>query len=90
MQQCCFDEGIIKDIDIKSNAYKAGLRNKVKVIGYDFPKGSDTDQIVTVKTTKGEFNFRPESSNKKEIYQFKAKLSEEDKIKIKKFFGIVN
>ncbi|MCZ6886817.1 MAG: hypothetical protein O7C59_09425 [Rickettsia endosymbiont of Ixodes persulcatus] len=48
--------------------------------------GSDPDQIVIIKTTKGEFKFRPESADKKDIYRFKPNLSKEDKLKIKKFF----
>jgi len=77
----------IKNIDKNSNAYKAGLRDGDIVIKYDFPKWGDPDQIVTIKTTKGEFKFRPESLDKKDIYQFKPNLSKEDKLKIKKFFN---
>ncbi|HJD55851.1 MAG TPA: M61 family peptidase [Rickettsia endosymbiont of Pyrocoelia pectoralis] len=85
----CFDEGVIKDIDITSNAYKAGLRNGDKLIEVSLPKGFNyPDQIATVKVTKGEFNFRPESPNKKEIYRFKPNLSKEEQQKIKKFFDI--
>ncbi|MFV9857517.1 hypothetical protein [Rickettsia sibirica] len=77
----------IKDIDENSNAYKSGLRNRDIVIKYDFPKWGSPDQIVTSNTIKGEFQFRPESANKKDIYGFKPTLSKEDKLKIKKFFN---
>lgn len=43
-----------------------------------------------VKTDKNIFEFRPESPDKKKLYQFKSNLSAEDKIKIKKFFDPVN
>lgn len=79
----------IKNIDENSNAYKAGLRNGDIVKEYSFPKGGDPDQIVTIQTMKGEFKFRPESPNKKDIYRFKPNLSKEDITKIKKFFGIL-
>ncbi|WCR57000.1 M61 family peptidase [Rickettsia asembonensis] len=78
---------IIKNIDENSNAYKSGLRNGDIVIKYDFLKWGSPDQIVTIKTTKGEFKFRPESANKKDICRFKPNLSKEDKLKIKKFFS---
>ena len=52
-----------------------------------FLNGGSPDQIVTIKTTKGEFKFRPESANKKDIYMFKPNLSKEYKLKIKKFFN---
>ncbi|XVN41839.1 MAG: M61 family peptidase [Rickettsia endosymbiont of Argas persicus] len=78
----------IKNIDENSNAYKAGLRNGDIVKEYNFPKGSDPDQIVTILTIRGEFKFRPESPNKKDIYRFKPNLSKEDKLKIRKFFDI--
>ncbi|WP_238375544.1 hypothetical protein [Rickettsia massiliae] len=55
----------IKNIDENSNAYKSGLRNGDIVIKYDFPKCGSPDQIVTINTIKGEFQFRPESANKK-------------------------
>lgn len=51
----------IQEIDIKSNAYKVGLRNGQKVIGWNFPKGKgDPDQIITIKTSGGTFEFKPE------------------------------
>ena len=77
----------IKNIDENSNAYKAGLRDGDIVMHYDFPKWGSPDQIVTIKTTKGAFKFRPESANKKDRYRFKSNLSKEDKLKIKKFFN---
>ncbi len=79
---------IIHNINPNSNAYKAGLRNGDKVVEFSFPKGSDPDQIATITTTDKVFKFRPESYNKKEIYQFKSNLSSEDKLKIKRFFGV--
>lgn len=79
---------IIRNINPSSNAYKAGLRNGDKVVEFSFPKGSDPDQIATIKTINKTFKFRPESYNKKEIYQFKSNLSAEDKLKIKRFFGV--
>jgi hypothetical protein len=79
---------IIHNINPNSNAYKSGLRNGDKVIEFIFPKGSDPDQIATIKTINKTFKFTPESHNKKEIYQFKTNLSAEDKLKIKRFFGV--
>ena len=79
---------IIHNINPNSNAYKAGLRNGDKVVEFSFPKGSDPDQIATITTTDKVFKFRPESDDKKEIYQFKSNLSSEDKLKIKRFFGV--
>lgn len=80
---------IIHNINPNSNAYKSGLRNGDKVVEFIFPKGSDPDQIATIKTINKTFKFRPERShNKKEIYQFKTNLSAEDKLKIKRFFGV--
>ena len=81
---------IIRNINPSSNAYKSGLRNGDKVVEFSFPKGSDPDQIATIKTINKTFKFRPESYNKKEIYQFKSNLSSEDKLKIKRFFGVKN
>jgi predicted metalloprotease with PDZ domain len=81
---------IIKNIDEKSNAYQAGLRNGDKIIGWDFPKGSEgnePDQIVEIKTTNKIIKFRPESKKQKLVYQFSSSLSEADKNKIREFFG---
>ena len=63
---------IIHNINPNSNAYKAGLRNGDKVVEFSFPKGSDPDQIATITTTDKVFKFRPESDDKKEIYQFEV------------------
>jgi predicted metalloprotease with PDZ domain len=79
---------IIKNINPISNAYKSGLRNGDNVLDWDFPKGQDPDQIVTIRTTKNTFRYRPESFDKKNVYQFKTDLSKENKLEIKKFFGI--
>lgn len=81
------EEKIIKNIIIKSNAYKSGLRNGDKVIKWSVPKGRDPDQIITIVTKNKTFRYRPENPNRKEIYQFKNNLSSQDKIMIKKFFG---
>jgi len=81
-------EKVIKKIDEKSNAYEVGLRNGDKIVGWSLPKGRDPDQIATIKTADKVFKFRPGGSNKKNIYQFKSNLSQADKIKIKKFFGV--
>ncbi|GEM_PF-679061 len=81
-------EKVIKKIDKKSNAYKAGLRKGDKIIVWSVPRGYDPDQIITIKTTNKTFEFRPESQDKKKLYQLKSNLSAEDKIKIKKFFGM--
>ncbi len=86
--ECGFDRDktlknqIIHNINLNSNAYKAGLRNGDKVVEFSFPKGSDPDQIATIKTINKTFKFRPESHNKKEIYQFKSNLSSEDKLRV--------
>ncbi|WP_341788860.1 M1 family aminopeptidase [Rickettsia endosymbiont of Lasioglossum villosulum] len=81
------NNNMIKNIDENSNAYKSGLQNGDVVINYDFPKWGAPDQIVTIKTARGEFKYRPESPNKKDIYRFKPDLSKEDKLKIKNFFN---
>jgi predicted metalloprotease with PDZ domain len=88
IKQAAPKEKFIKKIDKKSNAYKAGLRDGDKVIAWSVPKGYDPDQIITIKTTNKTFEFRPESPDKKKLYQFKSNLFTEDKIKIKKFFGV--
>ena len=90
---CGFDKNalinnnIVKNIDENSNAYKAGLRNGDIVKEYRFSKWGSPEQIVTIKTTKGEVKYRPESPNKKDIYRFKPDLSKKDKLRIKKFFN---
>jgi predicted metalloprotease with PDZ domain len=79
----------IQEIDIKSNAYKAGLRNGQKVIAWDCPKGKgDPDQIITIKTSDGTFKFKPEHSSKIEIYQLKTDLLAQEEKQFNKFFGI--
>lgn len=79
---------VIENININSNAYKAGLRNGDKVIGWNFPKGRNPDQVATITTAKKTFEFKPQNMDKKEIYQFKQSLSPEDEVKIKRFFGV--
>jgi predicted metalloprotease with PDZ domain len=83
-------DNLIQEIDIKSDAYKAGLRNGQKVIGYDCPKGKgDPDQIITIKTAAKTFKFKPEHYNKKiEIYQIKTHLSNQEAKQFNEFFGI--
>ena len=83
-----WDEKIIKSIDKNSNAYKVGLRDGDQVIKYNFQKGQDPDQIITIETTRGIFKYRPENRDKLDIYQFKSNLSKEDRLEIEKFFGI--
>jgi len=86
--EAAMKEKVIKKIDKKSNAYKVGLRDGDKVVALNVPKKEyDPAQIITIKTTNKTFEFRPESPDKKKLYQFKPNLSAEDKIKIKKFFG---
>lgn len=82
-------DNLIQEIDIKSNAYKAGLQNRQKIIGYDCPKGKgDPDQIITIKTINRTFRFKPEHYNKIEIYQLKTDLSQQQTKQFNKFFGI--
>jgi predicted metalloprotease with PDZ domain len=60
------NEYVIKNIDIKSNAYKAGLREGNKAIGWDITH--NPDQIATIITANNNvFKYRPEQ--KKDIYQ---------------------
>ena len=75
-------DGLIQEIDIKSNAYKAGLRNEQKATHWSCEKvNKDSDEIITITTTVGIFKFRPEHYNKIEIYQLKEDLSQlEEKI----------
>lgn len=86
------NENIIKNLIKGSNAYQIGLREGDKIIRgntLSFPKGPDPDQMVTIRTTDNRtFEFRPENTlQKRYIYQFKTELTEEDKIKVKNFFG---
>jgi predicted metalloprotease with PDZ domain len=81
-------ERIIKHIDKKSNAYKAGLRNGQKILGYDVPGGQDPNQIITIHTSKGIFKFRPEHYDKTACYQIQETLSTAEKQQINKFFGV--
>lgn len=79
----------IQEVDVKSNAYKAGFRDGQKVTGWDFPKGKgEANQIVTIQTTAGTFKFRPEHYNKTEIYQVKTDLLGQEEKQFDKFFGI--
>jgi predicted metalloprotease with PDZ domain len=80
---------LIQGIDIKSNAYKAGLRNGQKITGWDCPKGKgDPDQIITIKTTAGTFKFKPEHYTKIDIYQLKTDLLPQEEEQFNNFFGI--
>ncbi|WP_371220481.1 M61 family peptidase [Orientia tsutsugamushi] len=79
----------IQEIDIKSNAYKAGLRYGQKVTGWDCPKGKgDPEQIITIETMAGTFKFKPEHYNKIEIYQLRTDLLGQEEKQFNKFFGI--
>ncbi len=80
---------LIQGIDIKSNAYKAGLRNGQKITAWDCPKGKgEPDQIITIKTTAKTFKFKPEHYNKIEIYQLKTDLLPQEEEQFNKFFSI--
>ena len=81
------NDKIIKNIDVKSNAYKAGLRDGQKILEYDIPSGQHPDLLITIKTTEGVFQFRPEHYDKKEIYQLKDDLSFNEKAQIVTFFN---
>lgn len=85
-REACLNEKIIKEIKPNSNAYKAGLRDGDKIIKYDFPKGSSPDQIVTIATERGTFNYRPESQDKIDVWQFKTDLNDEEKQQIEDWF----
>ena len=78
---------LIQGIDIKSNAYKAGLRDGQEVIGWDLPN-SHSNQIVTVITTTDTFKFKPEHYNKIEIYQLKTDLLPQEEKQFNNFFNI--
>lgn len=80
---------IIQEIDIKSNAYNAGLRNNQKVIGWDFPKGrGNQNQIIAIKTIDKTFEFKPEHYNKVEVYKIKTKFSRNETRQFNKFFDV--
>lgn len=80
-------QNTIKNIKPDSNAYKSGLRNGYKIIEWSVPKGrGDPEQIVTFATDNKIFKFRPESADKKLLYQFKTNLSAKERAKIKRFF----
>jgi len=80
---------VIKNIDPKSNAYQAGLRNGQKIIKINAPKGKgDADQIVTIETNAGNFEFKPEHYEKIDIYQINTKLSPDQQKEFNKFWGL--
>ena len=80
---------IIKNIDVRSSAYKAGLRNSQKIISYDIPNGiGDPNKIITIRTKDKTFQFKPEHYNKVEVYQVKQVLSKDEKQQFNEFFGI--
>lgn len=70
----------ITDIDVNSNAFKAGLRNEQKVLNYDVPKGYGyPNQIISIQTNDGVHKFIPEHySNKVMIFQIKENMSTND------------
>lgn len=77
----------VKDIDIRSNGYMAGLRNGQKVIEFSLPKGlQNSNQIVTIKTTDGIFKFKPEHYDKVDVYQIKENLNSKERKQFNKFF----
>lgn len=79
----------IQEVDVKSNAYKAGLRDGQKVTGWDCPKGNgDPEQIITIETTAGTFKFKPEHYSKIEIYQLRTDLLGQEEKQFNNFFGI--
>ena len=86
-KQALEEKKVIKNICVKSNAYKAGLRNGDKLISWSFKY--DLDQIATVVTAVRTFIFKPEHPDKKMVYQFKSNLLQKDKVKIKTFFGAI-
>lgn len=49
------------------NAYKAGLRDGQKVLGYDISNNGNPNQIITIKTANKTFKFRPEHYDKVEL-----------------------
>jgi hypothetical protein len=87
-QNIFLQERIIKNIDEQSNAYKAGLRNGDKIIGWSYYGLTNPDQTISLQTIDKTFEFRPESSNKTSVYKFKKSLSYDDQVKIKRFFGV--
>lgn len=76
----------VKNIDTNSNAYKSGLRVGDKILSIDMHP--DPKKVATITTDKGEFKFRPESQNKKTVYQFKTNLAAQEQEKMAKFFGL--
>ncbi len=87
-KQVFLTSNIIRNIDINSNAYKAGLREGDKATEFNIPKGRNSNEIVTITINNKTFKFKPENPHKKIIYQFKKNLSDEEKLQIKNFFGI--
>jgi len=81
-------QDLIKNINEKSNAYKAGLRNGDIIPEGNIPGGYDPAKMVILKTKDKTWEFKPESYDKREIYQFKMNLTPQDKEKIKEFFDV--
>ena len=77
----------IANVDIRSNAYKSGIRNNQEVLGYDIPKGyRNANQTITIKTTDGEHKFAPEHYEKKQVFQIKQPMSQEERKLFDRFF----
>ncbi|HJK86428.1 MAG TPA: M1 family aminopeptidase [Candidatus Megaira endosymbiont of Nemacystus decipiens] len=77
----------ITNVDIRSNAYKSGIRNNQEVLGYDITKGyRNSNQTITIKTTGGEHKFVPEHYKKKQVFQIKQIMSQEEQKSFDRFF----
>lgn len=85
-KEAALESKIIKNIDSKSNAYKAGLRDGQKILGYDI--FNDPKSLITIRTTEGVFKFKPEHYDKITVYQLKEKLSINETEQFNRFFGI--
>ncbi len=77
----------IANVDIRSNAYKSGIRNNQEVLGYDIPKGyRNPNQTITIKTTDGEHKFVPEHYKKTQIFQINETMLQEERRLFDRFF----
>jgi len=61
----------IRNINYKSNAYKCGLREGMKVSHYSFPNGRDSQTIAIIGVDNKLFQFKPEGTKKFECFQLK-------------------
>lgn len=78
---------IIENIDPKSNAYQAGLRNGQAVTKRDLIHLGDANQLLNFVTEGKEIKFRPESPKKLDVPQIQLS-NEEDIEKMKAWFFI--